>query len=152
MPYLSSYDTETVKNNIERLNNLSESSTAKWGTMNAAQMLAHLNVAYDITFERKEVNINGVMRWAMTKFLKPLVVGDKPYKRNSGTAPFFKIQDNKNFEEEKALLTENMKNVEQKGASYFEGRKYPSFNNMTADDFSNLFQKHIEHHFEQFGI
>jgi len=38
------------------------------------------------------------------------------------------------------------------GALYFEGRESLSFGKLTSKEWNNLFYKHIDHHFTQFGI
>ena len=38
---------------INRINQLSETSTPNWGKMNVEQMLAHCNVSYELIYEEK---------------------------------------------------------------------------------------------------
>ena len=42
------FTADSTRETIERLSNLTPNTKPKWGEMNAPQMLAHLNVAYDI--------------------------------------------------------------------------------------------------------
>jgi hypothetical protein len=37
------------------------------------------------------------MKLILTAFVKKIVVGEKPYKHNSQTAPAFIVKDNRNF-------------------------------------------------------
>ena len=39
-----------AQNYIHRINNLTPETQKKWGKMSVDQMMAHLNVAYDLTF------------------------------------------------------------------------------------------------------
>lgn len=39
---------------IQRINNLTNNSKPQWGKMNVAQMLAHLNVQYEIIYENEK--------------------------------------------------------------------------------------------------
>ena len=152
MAPLTIFDTTTTQLHLQRLDKLTAATVPKWGKMNAAQMLAHLNIAYssaDIDTAPK----NGWMTKLMMKlFVKGIVVGDKPYAKNSRTAPNFIIANERDFEKEKTMLTQNIKTTEAKGLAYFEGRENPAFGKLTGKEWSNLFGKHIEHHFEQFGI
>lgn len=152
MVYPSVFEAATLEENKKRLDKLTSQSQPLWGKMNVAQMLAHLNVTYDINRGKKEVKINAVMRFFFKLFLKKAVVGDKPYKKNGGTAPYFLITDERVFEEEKKNLLENMKWVFEKGETYYDGRATGSFGVLTVKEWSNLFQKHLDHHFKQFGV
>lgn len=148
----SVFKSNTNEQSISRLEKLNPNTKAVWGKMNAGQMLAHLNVAYDMAFDKADVKINGITRFMLKAFVKNKVVGEKPYPKNGQTAPFFLMKEDKDFEKEKQALISNIKQVESKGESWFEGKKSPSFGELTSSEWSQLFQKHIEHHFEQFAI
>jgi Protein of unknown function (DUF1569) len=148
----SIFNPSTTQNHLERLDKLTPSSAPKWGKMNSAQMLAHLNVAYTSSDLATTPKKSFFARLMMKLFVKEIVVGEKPYAKNSRTAPEFIIADARDFEKEKAILIANMKDIEAKGESYFSGSENPAFGVLTIQEWSNLFCKHIEHHFEQFGI
>lgn len=152
MPFPSSYDPEVSQQFLARLEKLEVDTQPQWGKMDAGQMLAHLNVAYEVTYGHTPVKYNGFMKLMLKLFVKKVVVGEKPYKKNSRTAPIFLIADQRDFEMEKKKLVAFIKETQEKGASYFEGRESPSFGVMTAVEWSNQFSKHLEHHFSQFGI
>lgn len=144
---------ETVKNeNLARINNLSADSTPKWGKMNVSQMMAHVNVAYRMALDENTPITRGFKRFLISLIAKNMVVGEKPYPKNGRTSPDFIISDERDFEKEKAQLTSFINEVNQKGTSYFEGKESQSFGNLTAQEWSNLFQKHLNHHLEQFGV
>lgn len=145
----SIFNPQTTQNHLSRLDKLSPNSAPQWGKMNSAQMLAHLNVAYKAGEEPKKSFFTQLM---MKLFVKNIVVSEKPYPKNSRTAPEFIISDPCDFEKEKALLIANIKDIETKGEKYFSNRENPAFGVLTSQEWSNLFYKHIEHHFEQFGI
>ncbi len=148
----SIFDPSTTENHLNRLDKLTNDTIPQWGKMNAAQMLAHLNVAYDMNNGKIPVKYNFIMKFILKKFVKPSVAGEKSYPRNSKTAPVFIIGDERDFEAEKAKLIANIKTTQELGASHFEGKESVSFGPMKAMEWSNQFYKHIEHHFEQFGI
>lgn len=137
---------------IDRINKLTPTTPAGWGKMNVAQMLAHLNVAYDLETGAIPTNNNMIMRWVLKKFVKPSVVGDKPYPKNGRTAPVFIISDERDFEKEKAKLIAHVERVQRAGASAYEGKANPSFGPMTAQEWSTLYHKHMDHHLTQFGV
>lgn len=148
----SIFDPKETQSALKRLDKLTNETTPQWGKMNAAQMLAHLNVAYDITYGEMKVNNSRFKKFMLKLFLKNFVVGEKPYKKNGPTAPQFLIADQRDFDKEKAKLRNYIGETEKNGVAYFDGRENSSFGKMTAQEWSNLFYKHMDHHFTQFGI
>lgn len=143
---------DTVDESIARLDRLTPATAPEWGKMNASQMLAHLNVAYEMAFENKHKKQNALMRFLLKIFVKSTVCGDKPYKRNSHTAPEFKITDERDFENEKGRLIRYMRNAQEFGQDYFDGKESLSFGKLTWQEWNTLFYKHLNHHFTQFGV
>ncbi len=143
---------ETNEKVLRRLEQLRPDSPAEWGTMDAAQMLAHLNVAYDMTYGKLPTNYGFVTKLMLKWFVKGVVVGEKPYPKNNRTAPQFVIKDERDFQQEKKNLIANIEKTASLGEAHFEGLESPSFGKLTSKEWSNLFQKHIEHHFKQFSI
>ena len=152
MRYPSSYAPETVADVRRRLTGLRADTVPRWGKMNAAQMLAHLNVAYDMETGALPVQSNFLTRWLLKTFVKKQVVGPKPYPRNGRTAPQFVIADERDFEAEKTKLLGHLRRVQENGARYYEGRENVSFGPLTAAEWDVMYQKHLDHHFGQFGI
>jgi len=149
---LNTFDTATTKETLSRLENLKSDTKQKWGKMNAGQMLAHLNVSYDMAYGKVEIKNSWLTNLLMKTFVKKIVVGENPYPQNSRTAPVFIISDAKDFEKEKHRLIAYIKETETKGVNYFEGRASASFGSLTSKEWSNMFYKHIDHHFKQFGV
>lgn len=137
---------------INRLNQLSADTLPKWGVMNAGQMVAHCNVAYDMETGAVPVNNNLLMRFMLKTFVKKSVVGEKPYPKNGRTAPVFIISDERNFDLEKEKLVNHIKRVAANGADYYEGKENVSFGPLTAHEWSTLYYKHLDHHLRQFGV
>lgn len=148
----SVFETSTIDKIFERLENLSFDSKPLWGKMNAPQMLAHLNVTYDLANGTKSSNANFIVKFILKTFVKNVVVNEKPYKKSSQTAPIFIISDERDFAKEKSLLIAHIKETQAKGAAYFEGKESDSFGKLNSTEWNNMFYKHINHHFEQFGI
>lgn len=149
---LNTFDSSTTESVLSRLDKVSFDSKPKWGKMNAAQMLAHLNVAYNMSYAENATKSSWVTKLLMKAFIKKIVVGEKPYTKNGRTAPAFLITTDKEFESEKAILINYIKETESKGASYFEGKESASFGPLTSKEWSNMFYKHLDHHLTQFGV
>ena len=152
MSYPSVFDPAVTEKLIQRVNQLQGTTQPQWGKMNVGQMLAHCNVAYDMAYdpnaEKPNFLVGKLLRW----FVKPAVVGPKPYKKNSRTAPAFLITDERDFERERAKLIGYLRRVQAEGAAAHEGKASVSFGPMTAEEWSVLYYKHLDHHLTQFGV
>lgn len=146
------FSKEVSEKLIQRINSLIPTSATLWGTMNVAQMLAHCNVTYDMVFTNKYPKPNFLVKTLLKLFVKSSVVGDKPYKKQSQTAPAFIIKDDRNFEMERSNLINNIKKTVELGESHFEGKESHSFGALSKSEWNNMFYKHLDHHLSQFGV
>jgi hypothetical protein len=142
-----------VQEIIERINMLNPSTERLWGKMTVSQMLAHCNVNYEIVYEPgKHPKPRGLMKWMINLMAKSTVVGNTPYKKNLQTAPFFIIKEEKDFETEKARLIHYIKQTQELGENYFDGKESHTFGVLNKTEWNNLFYKHLDHHLRQFGV
>mgnify|MGYP001050641434 FL=1 len=146
------FDLKETKAIIERIDKLDAYAKPQWGNMSVDQMLAHCNVTYEMIYDTKHPKPNTFKRFILKAIVKPYVVGEKPYKKNSRTAPEFVISDSKNFVEEKARLIDFINKTQKLGKVYFDNKPSHSFGKLTADEWNNLFYKHLDHHLRQFGV
>ena len=147
------FDKEIAEEVINRVKALNTNQKAIWGKMDVAQMMAHLNIQYQAMYENdKFKKPNFIQRFFMIKFLKPIVTGSKPFKKNSRTAPYFVVNSNKNFEEEKLKLIDNITKTQKNGVSVLLSRETKAFGKLTAEQWNNMLYKHIDHHLKQFGV
>lgn len=137
---------------ISRIENLNNSTTPNWGKMNIGQMLAHCNVTYEMAMENRHPKAKGLKKWMLTKFVKQIVVNEKPYKKNSRTAPEFLMTTEKEFETEKNRLTNYINKTIELGEEHFEGKESNSFGALKSSEWNNMFYKHLDHHLTQFGV
>lgn len=146
------FDQKETAEILERIDKLSPSSQPLWGKMNVAQMLAHCNVSYELVYEDKHPKPNFLMKFMLKIFVKDTVVGDKPYKKNSQTAPMFIIVDERDFEVEKTCLVNYINKTLSLGEAYFDGKASHSFGVLNKTEWNNMFSKHLDHHLTQFGV
>ena len=147
------FDAKDAQEYINRINNLTPETQRKWGKMSVDQVLAHLNVAYDLTFTpEKFPKPSFIAKFLLSRFVKSKITNEIPYKQSLPTSPAFIIVDERNFEEEKAKLIGNIQRVQQLGKEAFEGKENINFGKMTAQCWNNMFAKHLNHHLEQFGV
>jgi Protein of unknown function (DUF1569) len=148
----SAFDPAVVSELERRIARLTPTTPRQWGKMSVDQMLAHCNVAYDMTYTDIHPKPGAIRRLLLSTFVKQIVVGPKPYKHNSPTAPQFRMVGPKDFARERDKLVAYVRRVQQDGASHFEGRESPSFGPLTSAEWSVLFYKHLDHHLAQFGV
>ena len=147
------FDAQGAQEYINRINNLTPETQRKWGKMSVDQVLAHLNVAYDLTFTpEKFPKPSFIAKFLLSRFVKPKITNEIPYKQSLPTSPAFIIADERNFEEEKAKLIGNIQRVQQLGREAFEGKENINFGKMAAQCWNNMFAKHLNHHLDQFGV
>ena len=147
------FDAQDAQEYINRINNLTPETQRKWGKMSVDQVLAHLNVAYDLTFTpEKFPKPSFIAKFLLSRFVKPKITNEIPYKQSLPTSPTFIIADERNFEEEKTKLIGNIQRVQQLGKEAFEGKENINFGKMTAQGWNNMFAKHLNHHLDQFGV
>jgi len=146
------FSEEISQNIIGRIQQLTPDTQAKWGKMNASQMLAHSNVTYEMAYENKHAKPNFLVKLILKAFVKKTVVDEIPYKHNSQTAPAFIIKDSRDFEMEKKRLIGYINKTQQLGEASFEGRESHSFGALNKTEWNNMFYKHLDHHLSQFGV
>lgn len=143
----------TVTNEtISRIESLNPSSQALWGKMNVSQMLAHCCVSYEMVFENKHPKPGVFMRFILKTLVKKIVTSEKEYTKNSRTAPAFLIVDQREFESEKNRLIAFIQKAQSLGESYFDGKESLSFGKLSAQEWNNMFYKHLDHHLKQFNV
>jgi hypothetical protein len=140
----------TVKQEIiDRINKLSAQTPPQWGKMNAAQMLAHLQMPMG--------SAQGIHKLPRTlfgrivgRFARPIFYGDKPFKRNLPTDPSFVMTTaQKDFEKEKQGLISMINNFKEE---LIVNKTHPFFGKLTKEQWSTGSWKHLDHHLRQFGV
>lgn len=143
---------QTVNAYENRISNLTPNSKPLWGKMNVAQMLAHCNVVYEMIYEDIHPRPKGLMKFILKSFIKKFVVGPKPYKKNTKTAPAFLIVDERDFQKEKSRLIAYLHKTQELGENHFDGKESHSFGALNITEWNNMFVKHLDHHLQQFGV
>lgn len=146
------FDRAVVDELEARVAALTPASVPQWGRMTVDQMLAHVNVPYDMAYTDRYPKAGALKRLLLNLFVKQGVVGPKPYKRNTPTAPEFRISGRKEFEAERGKLITYLRRVQRDGEAAFAGRESPSFGPLTATEWNGLLYKHLDHHLTQFGV
>jgi hypothetical protein len=147
------FEKEITEQVISRIKTLTPASKPLWGKMNVGQMLAHLNISYRYVYEPEQFKpVPGFLKFIFKLMIKPMVVNEKPYKKNGRTAPDFIIIAEKDFLKERNELIAFLEKTQTLGIAYFDGKASHSFGNLNATEWNNLFYKHLDHHLRQFGV
>lgn len=151
MPLPNIFAKETTDAVIERIGHLKPDTKPQWGKMDAGQMLAHCNVAYEMVYEDIHPKPNAFLKLIIKLLVKNKVTGEAPFAKNSRTAPAFIITGDKDFEAEKNRLVDHLRKTQQLGESHFAGKESHSFGALSKTEWNNMFYKHLDHHLKQFG-
>jgi hypothetical protein len=146
------FDQSVSNEVIARINTLTPTTPAKWGKMSAPQMLAHCNVTYELVYDNIHPAPSFFMKFIMKTMVKKTVVNEAPYPKNGRTGDMFIITGDKDFSAEKTRLINYITKAQQDGAAFFEGKESDGFGKLTAQEWNNLFYKHLDHHLTQFGF
>jgi hypothetical protein len=138
---------------ISRINKLTPESQRQWGKMDVSKMLAHCCVTYEMIYEPdKHPKPNFLFALILKTFVKKVVTGEKPFKKNSPTGPQFIIASEREFATEKSRLIEYVVRTQELGEDEFHGKRSSSFGILTKTEWNNMLYKHLDHHLTQFGV
>jgi hypothetical protein len=145
------FDKETRDVLIRRIQAVEPDSPARWGRMNAYQMLRHAAMWDEMILRNKTYKRVFIGRLFGRMLLKNEVKDDRPMRPGNPTVPEFKVQETTgDFAAEKrkriALLNEY--------ADYaFPDNSFihPFFGKMTREQIGYHAYKHADHHLRQFS-
>src|SRR5687768_3090648 len=86
-----------------RLGSLRADTVRQWGKMEPAQMLAHCAVAVEIAAGEK-VYPRAFLGRILGPLVRPKMLGDRPYAKDSLTGPMLLIRDRRDFDAEMVRL------------------------------------------------
>ena len=144
----SIFDADAQTEIINRLENLDETSKARWGKMSVGQMAWHCQGPFNIMLEKNNYGMKP--NWLAKVFFKKSLYNDKPWRKGLPTAKFLKTTEPKDFKAEtsklKDLINEVYSHRERK-----EWKPHPAFGYFTAEQWGQMQYKHLDHHLTQFG-
>lgn len=134
-----------------RLAEIDEQIAPQWGKMNAAQMLHHCQKPLALAMGQISMEKPNFLKKLLFRSFKASMYNDKLWKPNLPTVKQFKVETEKQFQEEK---TELLKLVDE----FYEMRDktswepHPSFGHFTPQQWGQMQYKHLDHHLRQFGV
>ncbi len=138
---------------LNRLSNLTNEHTSRWGKMNSHQVIVHLTDPFRAALNERPVAVHrsAFSKWPFNKF----VVYIMPWPKGAPTAPEF-IQGVKGstpveFEKDKQELFRAMEKfvLSEKTMTFLPS---PVFGKINNKDWGRLMWRHVNHHLKQFGV
>ena len=145
------FDPEVVAEVRERIGRVGPDSVPLWGTMNAAQVMAHCSASLQMAkgeIRPARVPMGRLLGW----LIKPLALGnDRPMRRNSPTVPELRVQGERDLEKERARLSRSVEEFAAAGPRGCTTYPHPFFGRMSPQEWAVLMYKHVDHHLRQVG-
>ncbi|HET9057399.1 MAG TPA: DUF1569 domain-containing protein, partial [Chitinophagaceae bacterium] len=124
-------------------------SQRQWGKMDAAQMLAHVQMPIKIALGTHQPKGSFLLRLIGPLF-KSKLWDAVPYKESLPTDPtFITTGQVKDFEKEKSQLLQLVNNFSENNIAR---DAHPIFGKLTKEQWAKATWKHLDHHLRQFGV
>lgn len=144
------FDPKTYQDVVARVSSLTPDAPRQWGRMSPAQMLEHASRALEMAMGRpamKHALLGRVIGWTVRKDF----LGEKPFPKNSPTAPSFIIKDEPNFAAAQARALALVQEFHELGERAVDGHVHGFFGPLTGAQWGQTQFKHLDHHLRQFG-
>ena len=141
-------DVEAITVRIERLRPENE---RQWGTLTAAQALAHCSRSLQMATGELRPARKLVGRM-LGSLIKAKVVGDDaPMRRNAPTIKELVVPEELELAAEQQRLIGLLEGFLAAGPEGCTAHPHPFFGSMTPGEWAILMYKHVDHHLRQFG-
>jgi hypothetical protein len=142
------FDKSTRERLIVRIEGISGECHARWGKMDAYQMLRHCSMSEQMFLGKKKYGRAFIGRIFGGMVLRSILKDDHPMKINKPTHPKLKVTGTGNVGAEKQKWIMLLKEYE-----YYpgEGFTHPFFGKMNREQVGYLVYKHTDHHLRQFN-
>lgn len=144
----SLYDPAVREATLVRLDRLRPEAPARWGRMNAPQMVAHLTEAFrmpngELHIRRRPMPLRRLVKWLILYVL--------PMPKGAPTSRELLARVPESWADDLARLRAAIAAVRRPGPGAPVG-DHPIFGTMSVEDWGVLLWKHTDHHLRQFGI
>jgi Protein of unknown function (DUF1569) len=146
------FEPASVQEVKERIASLTADSEGQWGSMSAAQAMAHCTGGLEMALGDSTPPRVLIGRF-VGGIVKPMVLKDEvPMRRNSPTAKSLVIQDQRELAKEKERLTATIDRFVTGGPAVCTAHPHAFFGKLTPQEWAILMYKHLDHHLRQFGV
>ncbi len=144
----SLYHTEVYNDTLARIEKLTTGSTPQWGKMDAGQMMAHCSSVFEVFNGKPLVGTPFIVK-LFKGMIRKMVVGEKPFPKNSRTHPQYLQTNAVDFNTEKQRLLNAMRQWKEMED---QETHHALFGIMSKEDNGWSSYKHLNHHLTQFGV
>lgn len=135
----------------ERIGLINENTERKWGEMDAAQMLKHLDITYKMGLGLIKAPADKLKPILSTPIGKWLMIKKVPWFRNMATAKSLIVHERIDLETIKEDLFATMDDFSKKDEDFKFG-EHPIFGKLNKKEWGALQYKHTQHHLQQFSV
>jgi Protein of unknown function (DUF1569) len=142
-------EVEEVK---QRIGQLKADSQRRWGSMNAAQAMAHCSAGLELASgERRPPR--ALLGRIIGPIIKPMVFrNDEPLRRNSPTVKGLVVNDERDLGKEQQQLCALVDRFAAAGPGGCTAHAHSFFGKLTPAEWATLMYKHLDHHLRQFQV
>ena len=144
----SLYSEDAYSEIVSRINKVTAGAKPEWGTMTAAQMLAHSSEVLEVANGKALENTPWIAK-LFKGYIKKMVISEKPYPKSSQTHPQYVQKEDRDIEAEKERLLAALATFKSQRGHPIE---HPLFGLLTEDEKGWAQYKHLDHHLTQFGV
>ena len=142
------FDPAIKQDIIERINKLTPQTQRKWGKVDVAQMLSHVQFPISCAYGTHQVKGSFILK-LFGPLIKGVLYNEKPYKQSLPTDSTYIVVESKNFEAEKQTLLDLVKKFSPETVVLLN---HPVWGKLTKEQWSRATWKHLDHHLKQFGV
>jgi Protein of unknown function (DUF1569) len=134
---------------LARFDKLQPTAQRQWGKMSPSQMLEHCARAVEMANgknPRQQALMGKMIGWIFKKGF----LSEKPFPKNSPTAPDFVISDEPDLDSTRARLKDLILDFHQLGEAGADGNIHGFFGKLSGAEWGVTQYKHLDHHLRQF--
>ncbi len=145
------YEPARVSEIKQRITSLNQASQRQWGTMTAAQALAHCSASVEMATGDKLPPRMFIGRLLAPLVKSKVVATAEPLRRNTPTAKDLVIHDDRDLADEQQRLCALVDRFATAGPQGCTKHPHTFFGPLTPEEWATLMYKHLDHHLRQFG-
>ena len=145
------FDPAINKEILNRIEKLHPSLQPKWGKLNIAQMLAHLNLSLQVNWGTLELK-PGLMAIFFRGISRRILLVEKPFPKNLPADKKTLAKYVPDFFSEKLMVENAIKMYLEKGPAGLSKNPHNILGKITPEQSAFISYKHLDHHLRQFGV
>jgi hypothetical protein len=143
------FETAAVDEVKDRMARLRPDSERLWGTMNAAQAVAHCAGGIEVALgDMRPPRL--LLGRIIGRLVKQAALGDAPLRRNTPTVKGLVVKDARDLRTERERLSGLIDRFAE-GPERCTAHPHSFFGPLTPQEWARLMYKHLDHHLRQFG-